>query len=176
LPVVVPLTEFLALQLTTIRAKKIKITAIALLTFLSFSFTYNWLAVQAYRPVEYYKQVVKLAESSWQPSNSILIYPGYVSNTVKHYFQKIPTEAAIIVPMTGNLEQLKQELQNHLNNSNFNACSYRKRVCSSKSLAKTNNSSKIFSSGSLFILIPSQYRGFFCLLFLKLFLNLLNER
>ena len=113
LPSLIPFVAFLALQIATIQAKKIKIASVVLLTILSIVFTANWVTIQAYRPVEYYKQVAQLVESEWQPNNLVLFYPGFISGTVKYYFDKIPPEAGIVVRNKNNFETIKSELNKY---------------------------------------------------------------
>jgi uncharacterized membrane protein len=120
LPSLVPFVAFLVLQIATIQAKKIKIASIILLTAFSILVTANWVTVQAYRPVEYYKQVAQLVESEWQPNNLVLFYPGFISGTVKYYFDKIPPEAGIVVSNETTIETIKSDLNKYLVQSTVN--------------------------------------------------------
>lgn len=111
LPSLIPFVAFLALQIATIQTKKIKIASIILLTAFSILVTANWVSIQAYRPVEYYKQVVQLVESEWQPNNLVFFYPRYISQTVKYYFNKIPPEVGVVVYNSTSLEAIKSNIE-----------------------------------------------------------------
>ncbi|MGK7895029.1 MAG: glycosyltransferase family 39 protein [Xenococcus sp. (in: cyanobacteria)] len=110
LPSLIPFVVFIVLQIATIQAKKIKIASITLLTAFTILVTANWVTIQAYRPVEYYKQVAQLADSEWQPNNLLVFYPGYISAPVKYHFHKIPPEAGIVVYNSTKLEKIKSKI------------------------------------------------------------------
>ncbi|MDJ0533144.1 MAG: glycosyltransferase family 39 protein [Xenococcaceae cyanobacterium MO_207.B15] len=110
LPSLIPFVVFIVLQIATIQAKKIKIASILLLTVFNILVTANWVTIQAYRPVEYYKQIAQLVESEWQPNNLLVFYPGYILDTVKYHFDKIPPEAGIVVYNSTKLERIKSRI------------------------------------------------------------------
>jgi hypothetical protein len=114
LPGMIPFIGFVVLQIATIESKNLKKSSVVLLIILSIIFTANWVTVQAYRPVEYYKQVAQLVESEWQPNNLVVFYPGYISDTFKYYLKKIPKEAGVVVWDTNDLENLKSDINDQL--------------------------------------------------------------
>ncbi|ELR99438.1 glycosyltransferase family 39 protein [Gloeocapsa sp. PCC 73106] len=87
LPGLVPFIAFIVLQLDTIDRKTIKNISITLSMILFIIFTSKWIFFQAYRPVEYYKEVAQLIESQWKQDDLVLVYPGYISGTVKYHFE-----------------------------------------------------------------------------------------
>jgi hypothetical protein len=110
LPGLVPFVGFFVLQIATIESKNLKRASVVLLIILSLVFTGNWVTVQAYRPVEYYKQVAQLIESQWQPNNLVVFYPAYISDTVKYHLKKIPKEADFVAIHPNNFEKIKRGL------------------------------------------------------------------
>ena len=116
LPGMIPFVGFVVLQIATIERKNLKRASVVLLIILSIVFTANWVTVQAYRPVEYYKQVAQLVESEWQPNNLVVFYPGYISDTVKYYLKKIPKEAEVVAWDTNDIENIKSTINDQLAN------------------------------------------------------------
>ena len=114
LPGMVPFVGFIVLQIATIERKNLKRASVVLLIILSIIFTANWVTVQAYRPVEYYKQVAQLVESEWEPNNLVVFYPGYISDTVKYYLKKISKEAEVVAWDTNDLENIKSDINDQL--------------------------------------------------------------
>ncbi|NET58034.1 MAG: hypothetical protein F6K47_18330 [Symploca sp. SIO2E6] len=111
LPSLIPFIAFIFLQIATIQAKKIKIASIILLTSFSILVTANWVTVQAYRPVEYYKQVAQLVESEWQPNNLVLFHPPYIAKTVEYYLNKIPLEGGKVIYHSKDIDNIKYDLE-----------------------------------------------------------------
>jgi len=111
LPSLIPFVAFLFLQIATIQVKKIQVASIILFSIFSILVTANWVTVQASRPVEYYKQVAQLVESEWQPNNFVFFHPRYSSETVKYYFQKIPTEDGIVVDNSSYIDRIQSNLE-----------------------------------------------------------------
>jgi hypothetical protein len=120
LPALVPFVGFIVLQIATIQTKKIKIASILLLTLLSLIFTTNWVTVQAYGPVEYYKKVAQLVNREWQPNNLVVFYPGYIADTVNYYLVKIPSEDRIVAGIPINKEKLERDIKKKIAIDNRN--------------------------------------------------------
>ena len=120
LPSLIPLFAFIALQIATIKSHPIKTASIILLATFSILTTADWITVQAYRPIEYYKTVAQLVELKWQPNNLILFYPGYISSPFEYYFENIPSETVRKIRKKANIEKIKLDLNQYLSQSTAN--------------------------------------------------------
>ena len=113
-----PLMGFLSLQIATIKAKKIKIVSIILLTILGSIYTVNWVTNQAYKPIEENRQVAQLVESEWHHNDLILFYPGFIKGTINYYFNNVPSETQITISNSENLEEIKEEINDKIKTFN----------------------------------------------------------
>ncbi|OUL23321.1 hypothetical protein BV378_21850 [Nostoc sp. RF31YmG] len=114
LPGIVPFIGFLVLQITSIEIKNVRKASIILLAILSLIFTTNWVTVQAYRPVEYYKQTAQLIESKLQPNDLIVFYPGYIADTVKYHFKQIHQDSEIVAWNANDLSKMEFDINDKL--------------------------------------------------------------
>jgi hypothetical protein len=110
----VPFVGFLVLQIATIEIKNIKKIVIVLFTILSIVFTFNWVTIQAYRPVEYYKQAAQLVESQSQSNSLVLFFPGYIADTVKYHQKKTTQYSEIVAWDANDIKKIKLEINKKL--------------------------------------------------------------
>jgi hypothetical protein len=118
LPGLVPFVGFVALQIATIEMKKPKIISAALLLILSLVFAGNWAAVGAKKPVEYYQQVGRLIESEWRPNSLVVVYPGFISDTVSYYLKNTPEKAELAARNAGDLDRMKSDINESISQIN----------------------------------------------------------
>jgi len=99
LPGLVPLLAFVVTQAATIRwrwARRVVAMGLAALSLLAAA---GWVARDAGRPVEAWRDVAHLLASRWRTGGVVLFYPDYARGATRHYFPALPDAAVVAVPI-----------------------------------------------------------------------------
>ncbi len=110
LPGFIPFLGFLALQIATIRLKRVRALTISACVLITVAFGLSWAVQKAWQPVEPWKEMSRVLESQWQPNSLLIFYPDYCEGPVRYYFTSLRDEVALDVAPSMTREQLADSL------------------------------------------------------------------
>ena len=93
LPGLIPFVGFLAVQLATVRPRRLRAAAVAAALVLSAAFAWQWVAAGAWQPHEDWKLAAATVASAWQPGDPVIVYPGYAADPIRYYAPGLPAAA-----------------------------------------------------------------------------------
>jgi 4-amino-4-deoxy-L-arabinose transferase-like glycosyltransferase len=109
MPGMVPLIGFVGMQITTTRLPKLKLGLVAGLLLLCSIFAVNWIRNEAHTPIEAWKPMTALMESTRQPEDLVVLYPDFVSLGLEYYDQ-LPAANQVMVSSLASPDEVKDEL------------------------------------------------------------------
>lgn len=111
IPSLVPLVGFVALQLSTICFRRIRLVAMLACMLLFSLFALNWSVVQAKEPVEGYKDAMGILQEQIGPHSSLLIYPNYVQLPVGYYLKNKPDISLTVINSNSTPEEMRRAVR-----------------------------------------------------------------
>jgi len=114
LPSMVPLIGFIALQIVTIREAPLKTASTVVLVLLALAFTAKWVAVDAHKPHEGWREAGAALASQRRPNDLVVFYPSYAGIPIRFYVPDLSARATMEIPIGDDPDALASKIHDKL--------------------------------------------------------------
>jgi hypothetical protein len=111
LPALIPFIGFMALQLDSIRIRRVKVASITGVVILCTLFAAGWAAHSAWVPYEQWKQISRSLQAKWKPGDLVLFYPESAEGPIRYYFPDLPYEKGLAVKKGTDITEVEIEIR-----------------------------------------------------------------
>jgi hypothetical protein len=118
LPGLIPFVGAVALGAGDLRPRWLQIGTCVAVAALSAVYATRWAAVEAWQPIEEWRQVSRRIAAEWAPNSAVVFYPAYVAGPIRYYVPGIRTAATAQITQGAGRAQVDVELGTKVSASN----------------------------------------------------------